>query len=83
MQSNATPQDLGPGSEYQEGMAWMKEPVDSWPFKKSFSPAPEEELRKDMMEGICNVVKGTKDQSSADVHFPSVKKGGLDRLLRI
>jgi hypothetical protein len=56
--SNATPKDLAPGSEYQEGMAWMKEPVDTWPCNKSFSPAPEEELRKDIMEGVCGVLKG-------------------------
>jgi hypothetical protein len=51
--SNATPQELGPGSEYQDGMACMREPVKSRPCKKSFSPAPEEEFRKDMMEGVC------------------------------
>jgi hypothetical protein len=42
---------MGPGSEYQDSMAWMKEPMETGPFKKSFSPAPEEEFRKDMMEG--------------------------------
>ncbi len=60
---NATPQDMGPGSEYQDGMAWMKEPVESWPCKKSFSPAQEEELRKDMIEEACNIVKDVKESS--------------------
>ncbi len=64
---NATPQELGPGSEYQEGMAWMREPVESWPCKKSFSPAPEEEFRKDMMEGTCNVMKSAREHPSTEV----------------
>ncbi len=49
--SNATLQDMGPALEYQVGMAWMREPEESWPCKKSFSPALEEEFRKDMMGG--------------------------------
>ncbi len=69
---NATPQEMGPGSEYQDGMAWMKEPVRSWPCKKSFSPAPEEEFRKDMMEGDCNIVKGIKESPAGDVCFLTV-----------
>jgi hypothetical protein len=80
--SNATPQELGPGSEYQDGMAWMREPVESWPCKKSFSPAPEEEFRKDMMEDVYNVVKGIKESPLVEVCFPTVRKGGLGRLLR-
>jgi hypothetical protein len=46
-----------PGSEYQVGRPWMIEPESMWPCKKSFSPAPKEEFRKDMLEGVCNVVK--------------------------
>ncbi len=70
-QSNATPQDLGPGSEYQEGMAWMSKPVDPWPCKKSFCPAPEEKLRKDMTVGVCNVLKGTQKNSPQQMcNFP-------------
>ncbi len=42
------------------GMPWMRGPEESWLCKKSFSPAPEEEFRKDMLEGACNVVKGTQ-----------------------
>jgi hypothetical protein len=44
------------GSEYQVGMPWMMEPEDSWLCKKSFSPAPVEEFRKDMREGACCVI---------------------------
>jgi hypothetical protein len=81
--SNATPQDMGSGSEYQEGMVWMKEPMETWPCKKSFSPAPEEEFRKDMMEGICNAVRGAKEPPEGKVCFPTIGKGGLERLIRV
>jgi hypothetical protein len=57
--SNATPHDRAPDSEYRVGMLWIREPEESWPCKKSFSPAPEEEFREDMLEGACNIVKGT------------------------
>jgi hypothetical protein len=50
----------------------MKEPVESWPCKKSFSPAPEEELRKDMMEGACNIVKGIKESPAGEACFPTI-----------
>jgi hypothetical protein len=66
------------GSEYQVGMAWMMEPEDSWPCKKSFSPAPAEEFRKDMREEACCVVS---KEENLDPEFPEVKKGGLDRLI--
>jgi hypothetical protein len=42
--SQATPRDMVFGSEYQVGMSWMMEPESTWPCKKSFSPAPVEEL---------------------------------------
>jgi hypothetical protein len=48
--------------------------------QKSFSPTPTEELRKDMREGACCVVSG-EDDSGTD--FPEVKKGRLDRLIRV
>jgi hypothetical protein len=41
------------------GKPWMTKLEGTWPCKKSFSPAQEEEFRKDMLEGACNVVKGT------------------------
>jgi hypothetical protein len=69
--SNATPQGMDPGLEYQDGMARMKEPVDSWPCKKSFSPPPEEEFRKDMMEGACNIVKGMKESPEGEGVLPN------------
>ncbi len=78
--SRATPKDMVFGSEYQVGMPWMAEPESTWPCKKSFSPAPVEEFRKDMREGACCVV--SKDEP-LDPEFPEVRKGGLDRLIRV
>jgi hypothetical protein len=78
--SKATPRDMIFGSEYQVGMPWMMEPEDSWPCKKSFSPAPAEEFRKDMREGACCVLS---KEETLDPEFPKVRKGGLDRLIRV
>jgi hypothetical protein len=78
--SKATPKDMIFGSEYQTGMPWMMGPEASWPCKKSFSPAPLEEIRKDMREGVCCVV-GREEVAESD--FPEVRKGGLDRLIRV
>jgi hypothetical protein len=63
MRSRATPRDMVLGLEYQVGMPWMVEPESTWPCKKSFSPAPVEEFRKDMREGACCVI--SKDESPA------------------
>jgi hypothetical protein len=60
----------------------MIEPEDMWPCKKWFSPAPEEEFRKDMLEGACNVVKELHPLREED-DFPEARKGGLERLVRV
>jgi hypothetical protein len=73
-QSTATPKDLAPGSEYQEGMAWMREPMDARPCKKSFSPASKEELRKDMMQGVCGVIQGGRKSVETGDQIPSTRK---------
>ncbi len=78
--SKAVPQDMVYGSEYQVGRPWMAMPESTWPCKKSFSPAPPEEFRKDMREGACCMVVG---EESPGADFPEVKKGGLDRLIRV
>jgi hypothetical protein len=67
--------------EYQEGMAWMKEPVDALPCKKSFAPTPEEELRKDMMEGVCGALQGEKKLPETGDHFPSTRRECVDGLI--
>jgi hypothetical protein len=68
------------GSEYQVGMPWMIKPEKMWPCKKSFSPAPAEEFRKDMREKACCVVS---KEEPLEPEFPEVKKGGLDQLIRV
>jgi hypothetical protein len=78
--SRATPKDMVFGSEYQVGMPWMVKPESTWPCKKSFSPAPAEEFRKDMREGACCVINKEESQES---EFPEVKRGGLDWLIRV
>jgi hypothetical protein len=78
--SKATPQDMVFGSEYQVGMPWMVKHESTWPCKKTFSPAPMEEFRKDMREGACCVVS---EEENSEPDFPEVKKGGLDRLIRV
>jgi hypothetical protein len=78
--SRATPKDMVFGSEYQTGMPWKAKPESTWPCKKSFSPAPVEEFRKDMREGACCVIN---KEELLDPEFPEVKKGGLDRLIRV
>jgi hypothetical protein len=49
--------------------------------KKSFSPAPVEEFRKDMREGASCCVIGKDEPLGPE--FPEVKKGSLDRLIRV
>jgi hypothetical protein len=57
-----------------------------WPCKKLFGIAPEEEMRKDMMEGSCNTAVGVEHKNSAKDErpvFPNPTQGGLDRLIRV
>jgi hypothetical protein len=62
------------------GMPWMAKPESTWPCKKSFSPAPLEEFRKDMREGACCVIS---KEELLDPEFPEVKKGDLDRQIHV
>jgi hypothetical protein len=43
------PRDMGPGTQYQEGLPWMKRPPETWPAKKTFTPPPTEECKKDIL----------------------------------
>jgi hypothetical protein len=36
-----------------------------------------------MLEGACNVVKGTQQPLAEEACFPATSKGGLDRLVRV
>ncbi len=48
------PQDMAPGTPYQDGVPWMRDPVEAWPMKKKFTTPPVEECRKD----VLNVASG-------------------------
>jgi hypothetical protein len=43
------PRDMGPGTPYQEGLPWMRESPEARPAKKTFTPPPPEECKKDML----------------------------------
>jgi hypothetical protein len=47
--AHVEPADLKLGSEYQEGMRWMRDPPELWPIKKTFSNPPIEERRKELV----------------------------------
>jgi hypothetical protein len=51
-------------------MTWMKGPMEAWPSKMSFSPAPEEEMGKDMMEGSCNTAVEVTHVKKEEPEFP-------------
>jgi hypothetical protein len=43
------PDEVVEGSDYQNGIEWMRSPVEEWPVKKTVTPPPVEECRKDMV----------------------------------
>jgi hypothetical protein len=43
------PKDMAPGTPYQDGLPWMRDPVETWPEKKKFTKLPLEECRKDVL----------------------------------
>ncbi len=49
MRPTVLPGDMGPGTPYQEGLPWMRGPPEAWPTKKTFTPPPPEECKKDML----------------------------------
>ena len=62
------PKDMGPGTPYQEGMPWMREPPKTWPAMKTLTPPPPEECKKDMMAMVmtAQVRSGLWHPPSAD-----------------
>jgi hypothetical protein len=62
------PRDMESGTPYQEGLPWMKEPPETWPTKKTFTPPPPEECKKDMlaMVKVTRVRSGLWYPPSAD-----------------
>ncbi len=55
-QPTVLPKDMAPGTPYQDGLPWMRDPVKAWPVKKKFTTPPAEECRKD----VLNVAGGLK-----------------------
>jgi hypothetical protein len=43
------PRDMAPGTPYQDGLPWMRDPVETWPVKKKFTTSPVEDCRKDVL----------------------------------
>jgi hypothetical protein len=76
---NATPRDMAPGSEYQIGKSlgksWMAEPEGTWPCKKSFSPVPEEEFRKDSWKGPATSSRSSSSHLERQTTFRCLRKG--------
>ncbi len=62
------PEDMGLGTPYQEGLPWMRESPEAWPTKKTFTPPPPEECKKDMlaMVKVARVRSGLWYPPSAD-----------------
>jgi hypothetical protein len=62
------PRDMGPGTPYQEGLPWMRESPEAWPTKKTFTPPPPEECKKDMLAMVktARVRSGLLYPPSAD-----------------
>jgi hypothetical protein len=62
------PGDMGPGTPYQEGLPWMRESPEAWPTKKTLTPPPPEECKKDMlaMVKVARVRSGLWYPPSAD-----------------
>jgi hypothetical protein len=50
------PKDMELGIPYQEGLPWMRDPPRTWPTRKTYSPPPPEECKKDML-GIVGAVR--------------------------
>ncbi len=49
------PKDMGPGTPYQDGLPWMRNPPEMWPARKTFRPPPQEECRKDVLSVVVAV----------------------------
>jgi hypothetical protein len=43
------PRDMAPGTPYQDGLPWMRDPVETLPVKKKFATPPVEECRKEVL----------------------------------
>jgi Pao retrotransposon peptidase len=66
---NVEPGDLAEGSDYQNGINWMRLPEEEWPVRKEFSAPPEEERRKDVV-----TVASALSSTAPGMKFRSLKK---------
>lgn len=52
---NVLPDELGIGTDYQNGRPWMSMDMNEWPCKKEFGTPPPEELKKSAQVGATSV----------------------------
>jgi hypothetical protein len=81
MRTAAKPENLNMGSEYQEGMSWMRRAALGWPCKKEFQESPSGELRTKMVFAVCNPMTA-KEKQEADNSFGNQSEN-LERLYLI
>src|SRR5450830_1658991 len=77
--SDASPEVMGQGSDYQDGKPWMRLPVSQWPTKLNFMAPPEEECRKGVTQASCNL---TQVDSEGRLQYP-VRASTRQKLIRI
>ncbi len=76
MRPTVLPKDMAPGTPYQEGLPWMRGPVETWPVKKKFSTAPAEECRKD----VLNVAGGLRATPGLGYPARATTRAKLERI---
>ena len=76
----ATNQEIAPGSEWQDGPEYLKQPREQWPFSREFYRAvpPEELRRKSVTVGVAALKTGT-DRLSKVVEEVMRHASTLDR----
>jgi hypothetical protein len=70
------PKDMAPGTPYQDGLPWMRDPVEAWPVKKKFKTPPAEECRKD----VLNVAGGLRATSGLVYPARATTRAKLERI---
>ena len=69
---NVTPEQMKPGSRYQEGNRWMQEDAETWPIEQKFGYVPTEEL---LSKGKVFAAEAAQDTRLVDVsRFSSLQK---------
>ena len=69
---NMTPEQMKPGSRYQEDNRWMQEDAETWPIAQKFGDVPTEEL---LSKGKVFAAEAAQDTRLVDVsRFSSLQK---------